>query len=156
MKSLQVLSLLGRLAAASVAILWRTAGVKCSQCLRGVLLPLLLVSRFIALLQTGLDVENRCPKRLALCSGVQDERDNQAVKSKNFAENQDEYHAHEDSRLLHVRANARVTNNANSVACSKTSQAYTQTAAQVQETVEQTVCLLRRRAHVTSDQDGNH
>jgi hypothetical protein len=40
---------------------------------------LLLVSRFIALLKTGLDVENRCPKRLALCSGVQDERDNQAV-----------------------------------------------------------------------------
>ena len=40
---------------------------------------LLLVSRFIALLKTGLDVEYRCPKRVTLCSGVQDERDNQAV-----------------------------------------------------------------------------
>jgi hypothetical protein len=100
------------------------------------------------------------------------------VESKDFAENQDEYHAHEDSRLLHVRAYAlkrvnigtnacvnvcpldcatyRVTNNANSVACRKTSQAYTQTTAQVQETVEQAVCLLRWRAHVASDQDGNH
>ena len=63
-------------------------------------------------------------KRLALCAGVQDKGDDQAVqklvswveletkklaipvKSKNFAENQNEDHAHEDSRLLHVRAHA--------------------------------------------------
>jgi hypothetical protein len=50
----------------------------------------------------------------------------------------------------------RVTNNTDSVACSKTSQAYTQTAAQVQKPVEQTVCLLRWWSHVTSDQNGNH
>jgi hypothetical protein len=63
-------------------------------------------------------------EHLALCASVQDKGDNQAVqrlvrrielqikklavpvKSKNFAENQDEDHAHEDSRLLHVRAHA--------------------------------------------------
>jgi hypothetical protein len=136
-------------------------------------------------------------KRLALCAGVQDKGDDQSVqklvswveletkklaipvKSKNFAENQNEDHAHKDSRLLHVRPHAllksqhlcqrirdclsagirdtyRVTNNADSVACRKTSQAYTQTAAQVQETVERTVLHLRRRPHVTGDQDSDH
>jgi hypothetical protein len=48
-----------------------------SQCPRAS--RLLAVSRFITLLKTGIDVEYRCSNRLALCSGVQDEGDNQAA-----------------------------------------------------------------------------
>ena len=50
----------------------------------------------------------------------------------------------------------RVTNDTDGVTSRQSSQSNTETASQVHEAVEQTVLHLRRRPHVTGDQDRNH
>jgi hypothetical protein len=50
----------------------------------------------------------------------------------------------------------RITNNADGIASRQSSQTDTETASQVHETVEQTVLHLRRRLHVSGNENCNH
>jgi hypothetical protein len=61
--------------------------------------------------------------RSSLRGGVENQRNNESVKAQDFAENQNEHHADEDSGLLHVRSNAAVANYADAVPSSQTSHA---------------------------------
>jgi hypothetical protein len=58
--------------------------------------------------------------------------------------------------VRHPAITYRVTNNADGVASRQSSQSNTEAASQVHETVEQAVLHIRRRLHVSSDEDCNH
>lgn len=110
---------------------------------------------------------------LALALRVQDQRDNKAaekvcqrvarfvvkevqvcspVKTQNFAEDQNQDHAHEDPALIHVGSNALVTDDTNAVASRETSHADGHAARKMHEAAEQAVARLG--VQVLGDEDG--
>lgn len=66
------------------------------------------------------------------------------IKTKDFAENQDQDHANKDPGLLHIGTNTTVTNNSDAVTSSKTCHANCDTASKMHKapiTVDQYSCL---------------
>ena len=95
------------------------------------------------------------------------------IKPQDLSENEDQNHADEDAALLHVRADARVTNNANAVTCREPSKPNGKPTPKVQESPaiismalrgrlfnglderEEVVALLRGRSEILGDEDGD-
>jgi hypothetical protein len=84
-------------------------------------------------------------------AGVHEESNNQAVKTKDFSENEDENHADEESGLLSGTTDTGVTNNTDGETSGKTSKTDGETGTELDETSEQRLLLGK----LVGDQDGN-
>lgn len=77
------------------------------------------------------------------------------MKSANLRENQDEDHADEESRLLRCPTNASVSNNANGVARTQSTEPTSQAGSQMGEALRQ--CVARTcRLHLALEHHCHH
>jgi len=86
---------------------------------------------------------------------IQNQRNDQPIESQDLAENQNQHHPDEDSRLEHVAPHAHVAHDTDCVAGGKTGEADAEAGGQVQEAGEEGVVLAGRGSHVASDEDGD-
>lgn len=93
---------------------------------------------------------------LCLTLGIQDQTNNQAIQTQDFAKNQYQHHADEDSWLLHVTSDAHIAHNADCVSSSQTWQPNAETSCEMHETSEQAVRIFRRWRHVSCNENCNN
>lgn len=84
--------------------------------------------------------------------GVHEKRDDQAVETQNFGENENQDHADEKSWLLSSSTDTSVTDDTNGETGGQTSEADGETGTELDETSEETVVLLLK---VVGNQDGD-
>jgi len=88
---------------------------------------------------------------VGLCLGVHEQRDNEAIKTQDFGENENKNHSDEKSRLLCSTTHASVSNDANGEPSGQTRETDTQTSAELDERCKEGK-LLRE---VVGNQDGH-
>merc|ERR1719362_1340170 len=68
---------------------------------------------------------------LVLCCGCYDQTDDQTVQAQSLREDEDQDHTYEETRLLCIRPDTCVANNANSQACCQRAHAHSEASTQV-------------------------